>query len=225
MLCADMNYRQMGQRIQAARLDADYDTAEAFADAIEKPVATVRSWEQGRTRPRHEDLYAIARLTAKPIGYFYGEEQASVADALERVQRLLQKDEITILDPNGTAHHEPLIDLPIVAAGTTVRGVIAVPRMLLPTAVPHDHLAVAYADAAAPDMNEGDMLLVDRRDRDPGDGGVVVAEVDGEIVVREVYAAGSDRLLLGKQGTQGRVPPEAILGRVVRIVQIRDLER
>ena len=56
-------------------------------------------------------------------------------------------------------------------------------------------------------------------------GSILVAEVDGEIVVREVYAAGSDRLLLGKQGTQGRVPPEAILGRVVRIVQIRDLER
>lgn len=69
------------------------------------------------------------------------------------------------------------------------------------------------------------MLLVDRRDRDPGDGGVVVAEVDGEIVVREVYRAGELRLLLGKQGTRGRVPPEAILGRVVRIVQIRDLER
>jgi transcriptional regulator with XRE-family HTH domain len=215
----------MPQRIASARHEAGFHRVEQFAEAIGVSDTAVRKWERGDSRPSHANLERIAALTNKPIGYFYGEEQASVADALERVQRLLQKDEITILDPNGTAHHEPLIDLPIVAAGTTVRGVIAVPRMLLPTAVPHDHLAVAHADAAAPDMNEGDMLLVDRRDRDPDDGSIVVAEDDGEIVVREVYRAGELRLLLGKQGHRGRVLPEAILGRVVRIVQIRDLER
>lgn len=197
--------KMFGKRLRQMRTDRGL-TIEDLAHRAGLAGSTVYRFEAGKLAlPRADTLQALAQVLGVSADYLLGS--------------------ITVLDPQGSVQRELLIDLPIVAAGTTVRGVIAVPRMLLPTAVPHDHLAVAYADAAAPDMNEGDMLLVDRRDRDPGDGGVVVAEVDGEIVVREVYRAGELRLLLGKQGTRGRVPPEAILGRVVRIVQIRDLER
>ena len=214
----------MGRHIASARFEAGFKTAGAFADALGLSGATVSKWESDRAQPTHANLERIAELTGKPIGYFYGEEQADINDALARVQRLLTEQQITAVSRNGEVAPEPLIRIPLLSAGnTTDGGVIDVPRMLLPADVPPEHLVVAHADTDAPDdIPEGTMVIADRTDTGPGDGALVIAEVAGEIVVREHYAAGEMRLLMGREGRADRVPPTAILGRAVRAITIRD---
>ena len=214
----------MAQRIATARHEAGYHRVEDFATVLAVSDTAVRKWERGDTRPAHERLERIAELTGKPIGYFYGEEQADINDALARVQRLLTEQQITAVSRNGEVAPEPLIRIPLLSAGnTTDGGVIDVPRMLLPADVPPEHLVVAHADTDAPDdIPEGTMVIADRTDTGPGDGALVIAEVAGEIVVREHYAAGEMRLLMGREGRADRVPPTAILGRAVRAITIRD---
>lgn len=215
----------MGRYIASARFEAGFKTAEAFADALGLSGAAVSKWESDRAQPTHANLERIAELTGKPIGYFYGEEQADINDALARVQRLLKEQQITTISRDGQVTPEPLIRIPLIAAGnTTDGGVIDVPRMLLPADVPPEHLVVAYADADAPDdIPEGTMVIADRTDTEPEDGSLALAEVAGEIVAREVYAAGENmRLLMGIGGRADRVPPTAILGRAVRTITIRD---
>ena len=41
-------HRPMGQRIQGARLDAGFQTADVFAEALGVAVGTVRYWAPGR---------------------------------------------------------------------------------------------------------------------------------------------------------------------------------
>lgn len=65
--------RAMGSRIAQARREAGFRTAQAFADALNVSVWTVRSWESGKSQPRYDMLETISSLTGRTRGWFLGE--------------------------------------------------------------------------------------------------------------------------------------------------------
>lgn len=216
----------MGRRIAQARHEAGYKSAEALPRDIGVSGSAVRKWEADEHSPRRKHLERIAELTDKPIGWFYGDDATEVSDTLRQMRQLLESNEMTRLERDGSARAATITDLPQVTAGQTDGGVIAVPTHLLPDQadVPHDHLVACYADETAIDLAEDDVVIADS-DIDVGslpDGAAVIAVVDGQVVVREAYAAAEGlRLLIGRGGTSARVPETAIVGRVLRALSVR----
>ena len=69
---------EMGDRIQSARREAGFRTAQDFADALGISVWTVRSWEAAKSHPRYEMLAEVARLTDRPLAHFLGESPQQI---------------------------------------------------------------------------------------------------------------------------------------------------
>ncbi len=99
----------LGRRIASARIEAGYTKQEDFATALSSNIYTVRNWEQGKSRPKHEMLERIAQLTGKPIGWFFGEvgTTTDLAAGLVDTQRRLDALAELIDPPQLTPAGEP----------------------------------------------------------------------------------------------------------------------
>ena len=85
-----------GRRIASARIEAGYDTQEAFAEALGVSVWTVRAWERKKnpTRPDNPNMDRLVKVTGKTRAYLSGDEDGTVerlSDTVARVQRELDR--------------------------------------------------------------------------------------------------------------------------------------
>lgn len=212
---SDMNREQIGRRIAAARHEAGLTQAQ-LAEAVGRSKNTVPNWEGGQNEPSRAVMERIAEVTNKPIGYFYGQEEAELVQEVRELQRRLET--LDVISRDATVRQTSVVRLPDLLGG----GGIDVPRMILPEGLPEERLAVAYADAHAPEgIRDEDLLIVDTRVEDLSSGSLVVAAVSSQLVVRRMFQIGDEVLLVG-EGTHDQVERSAIKGRVVRSMTIRE---
>ena len=208
-------------------------------------VGTVRSWEQGRSKPRHEVLAQIAELTGKPISWFYGDEEPDMTDEIRRLRERLEQmekgpavaDHSTLTPDLSIAEDFTLLPL----LGTVTAGPGGIPdenieeyHYIPRTFIPDRHtnccflIRVTGESMVDAGIQEGDLLLV-CNSVEVESGDVAVVEVDGEAMckrvrwVRDEY--GRNRRLILLSDNPDFEPIEVdqvrVVGRVMK--SIRDL--
>src|SRR5919198_5800767 len=84
------NKAQVAARIKSARAAKGWKQKHLAAQVRVEPI-TVSRWERGATTPDFDALGLIAEATGKPLSYFLGTDEASVAgpglaEAVERIE-------------------------------------------------------------------------------------------------------------------------------------------
>ena len=158
-------------------------------------VGTVRSWEQGRSKPRHEILAQIAELTGKPMSWFYGEEEADMTDEIRRLRERLEQ----IQHPpplNGQLVGDftffPLLGHPTAGSGGNgeqeVEDQIPVPTKSLPRGLGTECFFVEVSGDSMIDagIQDGALLLISPT-AVVSDGDIVLVDIEGEAMIKRAY--------------------------------------
>lgn len=222
-------YRDMGQRIQSARIEAGFQTADTFAEKLPVKVATVRSWEQGRSRPRHELLSLITDLTGKDTDYFYGRDGTDQAELMRKLSDLLARTEQALVEgvePIGEFVLLPLLGQVSAGGGGIPKEHIKewrhIPASFIPPGEQQDcFLIVAHGESMMDaGIEDGDLLLVSSS-APINDADIAILEVEGEAIVKRVFRRANGLLAVSANPV---LPPfevaEArIVGRVMKIIR------
>ncbi len=73
----------VGEQIRSALKEAGL-TQEEAAHRLGKALQTVSNWIRGLTEPKHGDIRAIAKVTGKPVAYFFAEEDDTTGSVASR---------------------------------------------------------------------------------------------------------------------------------------------
>lgn len=74
----------LAERLKQARLSRSL-TLEQVAEALETSYPTIWRYEAGQRNPSGPVLYALATLYAKPVEWFFGEDEVTSPDPVERL--------------------------------------------------------------------------------------------------------------------------------------------
>jgi len=212
-----------GDQLATARHAAGYHSAEAFGAAIGVSGQAVRTWEGGQHAPSEVNLARIVEITGRPVGYFYGEQNASVetADLVRQLQVLLGPGGAAMID--GGLATVPLYDRVTAGSGGVADSTPTEYRHIPSAWIPAGQEGDCYLVRATGDsmidagIMEGDLLFICSA-VPVHDGDIALIEIDGEeIVVKRVWHEAEDLLLVSENRgvAPRRVRDARIIGRVM----------
>lgn len=186
-------------RIATARIEAGFNSAEDFGEALGVSGQAVRDWEKGRSHPRPANLEKIIELTGKPLMYFYGGD-ANGGDAL--AARLE-----TLIAQVGGGPAGEMVAIPLYERASAGAGGLAdeqpsefrhIPRAWIPEGQSED--SCIYVRATGDSMTqagieEGELLLVCRT-VPVRQGDIAVVRIEDEVVVKRVQELDGALLLV-----------------------------
>lgn len=212
--------RFRGQRLASARHEAGYHSAEAFGAAIGVSGQAVRTWEAEKHAPSEDNLARIVEVTGKPVGYFYGEEDAEIADVVRRLEALLGAGSAQTIGE--------LVAIPLYETASAGGGAFAderpaefrhLPITWLPPGQSTDTCFFVRASGdsmVGVGIAEGDLLLVCTA-VPVRHGNIAVVRLGDEVVVKRVQELDGALLLVSENPAYPprRVTDAEVIGRVM----------
>ncbi|MDO5621239.1 MAG: LexA family transcriptional regulator [Paracoccus sp. (in: a-proteobacteria)] len=193
----------------------------AFADAIGVSEAKVQAIEIGRQRIDHEVLRALSkRLGIDANWLLLGVAEANSPDTSTPLAQFVPITCFTVGASTGRGS---------VAQDETGSGTYAYNKAFLDRrGLKPGNLAVisVRGDSMAPDLRNGDLILIDRADATPDairEGRIYVVKFDGDLYVKRIQRAPGKRLILVSSNPayqpvtveEGDMDGIKIIGRVV----------
>ncbi len=194
----------LGAAIRQARLRAGF-SQEGLGQQLGVSGPAVSKWESGKTAIDLPTLEALARLTDQPLRFFLGQEpprrdtelEALGREVMHLVERRVRPNiaNIVRVDPTEvTSARVPVINA--VAASELMRHERQVEETIMVPSAALEGVREPVAFVVVGDclsgqgIVTGDYLLVDAANRDPRDGEIVAARVNGEETVKCFYRVG-----------------------------------
>jgi hypothetical protein len=172
-------------------------------------------------QPRDLAYHADVGITT--IYRYLSGQRAPHSDILQRLAHALAvpTDELLGLE-NARPAEEPdlrMVKLPLLSSSSGGESTMMVPRVALPE-IDHESLAVALADADAPELTPGEIAIV-ARDHPWEDGDLVVVEDAGDYIIRRAYAEPDDQVLIvgAELSTRQRLPRSDVIARVMTSIR------
>lgn len=152
---------------------------EAMATALGLTKGNISGWENGRHRPRLEQVYAISRLTGHQL-------PPTVADMSAAAQSEPSGVRVPLLSNSASMGGGSDIEDSDIVRGELTLTPQFVSDHIHPTAPEHLRFIHAYGDSMEPTFSSGDILLVDTGVREVTIDGVYVLTAHGRLFVKRV---------------------------------------
>jgi SOS-response transcriptional repressor LexA len=207
--------REIGARIRTARLSAGL-SQEGLGGMLTPPVTngTISNWERAETSVDIPTLEDLARVLDQPLQYFTGQAVPRRDTEMEafgkEVVRLIERRglaNIVRADPTqvtGARVRAPVVNA--IAASELMRHdrqieeTIAVPEEIAKRAQDPVAFIVVGECLRGELIASGDYLIVDQANKEPCDGEIVAARVNGEETAKCFYRLGDGRIELRPAG-------------------------
>lgn len=189
----------VGERIRLVREQRGL-SRKAFGAAIGVTEAKVQAIEVGRQRIDHEVLVSLSRSLGVDANWLLLGDTTSTEAGLPNAGLARPDDAqfvpVTRFAVEASAGHGSLVQ-DETGSGTYAYNKVFLDRRGLKS----DNLAVigVKGDSMSPDLNDGDLILIDRAETEPDalrEGAIYVVQYDNGLFVKRIQRAPGQRLLL-----------------------------